>query len=173
MKTPIRSLRIESLWNGEPVPEDHWITVHLLDAGDAIELRIDAPFYGDPGPPDSAIGPTPMLWEHEVVEVFISGLDDRYTEIEMAPSGHHLVIQLRGVRNAVAELLPLDFEARVRANRWRGVARIERSLLPDSPWRINAAAIHGSGADRAYLSCAALPGNAPDFHQPDRFLRVN
>ena len=151
------------------MPEKHHIVVDLVAFDGGIELRVDAPLYGDPPAPATPAGPTNGLWEYEVVEVFIAGTDTRYTEIEMAPSGHHLVLQLDGVRNPVATLLPLVFDVELTPSRWRGVARIDRSLLPPGPWRLNATSIHGSGHKRTYLSMVALPGSAPDFHQPDRF----
>jgi hypothetical protein len=107
------------------------------------------------------------LWEHEVVELFIFGTDGKYTEIEMAPSGHHLVLQLDGIRNPVATLLPLAFEATILGDRWTGTARIDKDLLPPGPHHLNATAIHGEGANRKYLSWVTLPGDAPDFHRPD------
>lgn len=162
-------LRICSTWNGNPVGDAHRIAIEWTPAGDSVELRVSAPHYGDPPAPSSPVGPTDRLWEFEVVEVFVAGSDGRYTEIELAPSGHHLVLQLDGVRNAVASMIPISYTARVAGNRWVGTARIEHRLLPPPPWRVNATAIHGSGADRVYLSMVALPGSAPDFHQPDRF----
>jgi len=169
MNPPIRSLRIETLWNGKAVPDAHHIVIEWVEFPQSIELRVDAPYYGAPAPPEEPPGPTDKLWEHEVVEVFVSGSAEQYTEIEMAPSGHHLVLQLDGVRNTVATKLPLEFKAQVQNDRWTGVAIIARELLPASPWRVNATAIHGAGAQRTYLSMAPLPGSAPDFHQPDRF----
>jgi len=100
-------LRICRRWNGTPIgPADH-IDVAWTDQGAIIELRVTAPFYGDPPAPSAPIGPTDRLWEHEVVEVFIAGPDGRYTEIELAPSGHHLVLQLDGVRQPVATCIPI------------------------------------------------------------------
>lgn len=162
-------LRICATWDGNPVGDAHGIAIEWVPAEAWIELRVSAPFYGDPLAPSSAPGPTDRLWEHEVVEVFVAGSDARYTEIEMAPSGHHLVLQLDGIRNPVASMIPISFTARVTADRWVGTARIERRLLPPPPWRVNAAAIHGSGAERVHLSMVALPGSQPDFHQPARF----
>jgi len=100
------------------------------------------------------------------VELFIYGDDDQYTEIELAPSGHHLVLQLDGIRRAVATQLPIEYDATVHGDRWTGTAKIDKSLLPDGPHRWNATAIHGSGEERRYLSWLPLPGEAPDFHQP-------
>ena len=35
----------------------------------------------------------------------------RYVEIELGPHGHHIVLFLDGVRNAVAKLLPIQYDA--------------------------------------------------------------
>ena len=169
MTHPIRSIRIEHSWDGTPVPSAHWIDLQIAFSDLAIEVHIDAPFYGDPPEPLSAVGPTDKLWEHEVVEVFLLGQDGRYTEIELAPSGHHLVLQLHGVRNVVATRLPIEFSAVKTEKRWTGKAVIPVALIPDGPLYGNATAIHGSGVDRSYLSWVPLDGPEPDFHQPDRF----
>lgn len=149
-------------------PSD-WITVHLLEDSEGIEIRVQAPFYGDPAPPDAPVGTTDKLWEHEVVELFILGSDGHYTEIELSPSGHHLVLMLDGVRSPVATGLPMAFEVQVADGRWAGTARLDAAYLPPAPWRINATAIHGSGSERTYLSWVPLPGDEPDFHQPSVF----
>ena len=172
MTTPLRSLRIENAWDGSPLPPTDWITVHLLEDAEGIEVRVQAPFYGDPPPPDSPIGPIDKLWEHEVVEVFILGPDGHYTEIELSPSGHHLVLTLDGVRSPVETCLPMDFQALRGDGRWSGKARLASAYLPSKPWRVNATAIHGSGTSRTYLSWVPLPGAAPDFHQPEVFRSV-
>jgi len=169
MSTPILSVRIESEWNGAPVDPEHWITVHLLDAEPGIQLRLTAPFYGDPPPPTGPVGPTDGLWEFEVVEVFIAGPGDRYLEVELSPTGHYLVLELEGVRNPVRTRLPIDFRAEIVGDKWTGCATLPQELLPTGPLRINATAIHGAGADRIYLSAIPLPGTQPDFHQLDCF----
>ncbi len=169
MAVPIQAMRIEALWNGAAVSARHWITLHLIDRGEELEVRVSAPYYADPAPPSTPVGPTDRLWEHEVVELFIHGEDDRYIEIELAPSGHHLVIQLHGIRQPIASLLPIQFQATINDDRWTGTALIRKELLPPGPHRLNATAIHGSGADRDYLSWVSLPGTEPDFHQPAYF----
>jgi len=172
MTHPIRSLRIESTWNGEPLPPEAWITLHLLRLDTGIEIRLDAPFYGDPVPPSGPPGPTDRLWEHEVVEVFLLGQDGHYTEVEMAPSGHHLVLQLHGTRNPIATLLPLDFRPVIRGERWTATAVLSSEWVPEGPIRVNATAIHGQGSNRTYSSWIPLEGEAPDFHQLERFQLV-
>lgn len=172
MNTPIRLLRIDAWWDGRPAHRVHHIEVQWIERDAHIELRVDAPHYGDPTPPQIPMGPTDELWNFEVVEVFVAGPDDRYTEIELSPSGHHLVLQLDGIRRPVNTLIPVQFEAQVEGERWHGVARIDRGLLPPQPWRVNATSIHGSGADRRYMSMVPLPGSTPDFHQPSHFQRL-
>ena len=167
MTVPIQAIRIEAEWNGTAISARHWITVHLLYKVDHLEVRVSAPYYGDPTAPSTPIGPTDQLWEHEVVEIFIYGDKGKYLEVELAPSGHHLVLQLQGIRNVVASKLPLDFTATIHGDRWTGTARIDKDDLPGTPRRWNVTAIHGSKDERRYLSWNVLPGEAPDFHQPE------
>lgn len=165
-------LRVDRTWSGEPVVPEHHATLRLAAAGDDLLLAVDAPFHGDP-PPPGAPGPTPGLWEHEVVELFVAGpgadAEVEYLEVELSPHGHHLVLRLAGVRRVVEEGLPLDYEAATDGRRWRGLARIPRRWLPPPPHRAAAFALHGTGDARRYLSSLALPGERPDFHQPRRF----
>jgi hypothetical protein len=144
--------------------------VRLTLRAGRVDVAVEAPFHGDP-PPAGPAGPSPGLWEHEVVEVFVASAAEphRYTEVELSPWGHHLVLRLDGVRRVAASALPLAFRSRRRAGRWLGAARLPLSLIPDPPWRVNAFALHGEGASRRYLAATALPGPQPDFHQPDRF----
>ena len=138
-------------------------------------VAVDAPWHGDPvpsGPP----GPRAALWEHEVVELFLLGPDGperKYTEIELGPHGHHLVLQLEGVRRPVADQLPIRWEVERRGDRWVGEARIDESLLPDPVVALNAYAIHGVGVDRRYLAWAPVPGDGPDFHRLAHFPGVD
>ena len=172
---PACELIVASTWNGEAIPANEQVRVRLRLDARALRLAIDAPFHGDP-PPSGAPGPTDWLWEHEVVELFVAGAADEsgvpYTEIELSPWGHHLVLRLHGVRRRVAERLPIAFRARRRGDRWLGAARLDRALLPPPPWRVNAFAIHGTREARHYLAATPMPGESPDFHQPERFAAL-
>jgi hypothetical protein len=163
-------MRIGFTWDGEALPDEQIAEVSFRDGGDELIVDVDAPFHGDP-PPTGAPGPTEKLWEHEAVEVFVAGPHDRYLEIEMGPHGHHLVIQLDGVRRPVASGLSMTYSARIAGLRWRGEARIPRAWLPEKPHRVNAYAVHGV-SERHHHAATPVPGAKPDFHQPDRFAEM-
>jgi len=162
---------ISRQWDGTParprertVPElsrerSHWL------------LDVEAPFHAD-APPTGGAGPTPGLWNHEAVELFLLAPPDHYLEIELGPFGHHWVLELRGERHAVREGLPLDFEATRDAHRWSGRARIPSDWIPPGTSHANAYAIHGAGPERRCLAWAAVPGREPDFHRLERFREL-
>jgi hypothetical protein len=176
MRDGMTRLDIACTWDGHLVGADETAAVALGFAGRELVVEVDAAFHGDP-PPAGAPGPTPRLWEHEVVELFVLGApsdagEPRYTEIELSPHGHHLVLRLVGVRRAVESGLPLCFEARVEGARWIGVARLDRDLLPPPPHRVNAFAVRGTGDARRHLACFPVPGPAPDFHGLESFAKI-
>lgn len=150
-------------WRGADVPADEHVTIALRREVAAWHIEVEAPFHG--GPPPAPAGSTDRLWEHEVVEVFLVGHGERYTEIELGPHGNFLVLQLAGVRQVAASHLPLDYVARIEGGRWRGCAALSRSLAPESVLLANAYAIHGHGASRRYLAAHPVPGSLPDFHR--------
>ena len=165
-------LAIDATWDGQYIDFDtEGVQLLLEDAGGALKISVDAPYFGDP-PPSSAPGPTDGLWNHEVVELFIAGPGSEYTEIELGPHGHHLVLRLRGVRDVAEALLPIPYTAKIRGGRWEGEALVPHTLLPAGPHRINAYAIHGT-TERRYLAMAEVPGDKPDFHQPHRFAALS
>ena len=97
------------------------------------------------------------------------GEDECYLEVELGPAGHHLVLELHGVRNIVREGLPLEYEVKGHGTRWRGEALVPIRLLPPGCERLNAFAIHGVGEQRRYLAWSPAGGDAPDFHRLDAF----
>ncbi len=164
------ALPIHSQWNGAPAEPGEHARVTLSEDGDLI-VTVDAPFHGDPAP-SGPPGPRWALWEHEVVELFILGAGEAYTEIELGPHGHHLVLKLQGVRNVVARELPLQVQTHIEGARWRAIARVPRAWLPEPPYRANAYAIHGQGEARRYLAHAPVPGEKPDFHRLQHFIDI-
>ena len=120
-------LSVGHTWDGTPLPRPAAaLRLYADEATDLLHLTVEAPFYGDPPPPGPP-GPCWGLWNHEVVELFLLGDDDRYLEIELSPHGHHLVLVLHGERNPIQRELPLDYAARIIApGRWLGEARLSR-----------------------------------------------
>ncbi len=157
-------LVVDRTWDGDPALPGERVQLDVRLTDEALAIEVSAPFHGDPAPPGPA-GALDGLWEHEVVEIFVLGDGERYTEIELGPYGHHLVLQLDGVRNAVARCLPLTFAARQTGDRWLGRASLDRSWLPAGALRVNAYAIHGIGPERRYLAMTPVPGPHPDFHR--------
>jgi hypothetical protein len=163
------TLVVGRTWDGELLPPEARSNVRIGYDGDELVVQVDAPYAGDPAP-TGAPGPTDKLWEHEVVELFVVGADQRYTEIELSPHGHHLGIRLEGIRNRVVVGFPIRFEPPViHEGRWSGTARIDRSLLPDPALTCNAYRVSGTAPHRRYEAMAAVPGDRPDFHRLERF----
>ncbi|MFN7144438.1 MAG: hypothetical protein ACK4YP_11720, partial [Myxococcota bacterium] len=147
------TLAVAHTWDGAACAPDERATVTLAPLDGGLHVTIDAPFHGDP-PPDAPPGPTWALWEHEVVELFVLGAGERYTELEIGPNGHHLLLRLEGRRNAVERLLPVEATWSRGDARWRAEAHLPAGVLPPRPWRLNAYAIHGVGPALRYLEWA-------------------
>ncbi len=171
-----RVLEIAQTWDGVVVGPDERARVTLTASDAGLEIAVDAPYHGDPAPP-ARPGPCDRLWQFEVVEVFLAGRAEPgdplqrvpYTEIELSPHGHHLVLRLLGIRNPIDLALPLAYTAARHGGRWSGHAVVPRGYLPHGPLRGNAYALHGGGRERRYLAALSVPGPRPDFHRLDRF----
>jgi hypothetical protein len=161
-------LDIGSTWDGQPAEPGERAFVEIAAVGEGIRVTVSAPDHGDPAPA-SPPGALWGLWEHEVVELFVLGPGDRYTELELGPHGHHLLLRLEGRRNAVARELPVDATWTRSAGRWTATTVLSADVLPPRPWRVNAYAIHGVGASRRYLAWAPVAGDKPDFHRLECF----
>jgi RimJ/RimL family protein N-acetyltransferase len=170
-----RALEIANTWDGRDLPERERVSVHLAFAQTELRLAVDAPFHADP-PPDLAPGACPRLWEHEVVEFFLLGDDERYLEVELGPHGHHLVLALHGRRNIVSALphgLPIFYRAERSGSRWRGAARVPLAWYPPGLNRCNVYAMSGAGSARRHLAWQPVPGSEPDFHRLEHFAPLD
>lgn len=175
--SPQRSLSLATVWSweGSVARPEEVAVLRLTRERGGLRVEVSAPLHGDPAPAQPP-GPTWALWEHEVVELFVAGPgeDDvvAYTELELGPHGHHLLLTLRGRRQLAQQLLPVELLLQAGHGRWGASAWIAGEHLPEAITRVNACAIHGQGTARRYLSATPLPGAAPDFHQPQRFRAV-
>ncbi|MEM7354605.1 MAG: hypothetical protein AAF657_27605 [Acidobacteriota bacterium] len=175
-------LRVAQTWDGTAISVSEQVLWRLSRAADGLRIEVDAPFHHDPPPPGQP-GPCEGLWDYEVAELFIVGrspagwsaesavgvtgpaTEPEYTELELSPHGHYLLLRLRGVRQAFERRLEMPYRARIVGHRWHGEALLPSRWLPPAPHRVNAFAIHGSGRHRRYLAMTPVPGSAPDFHR--------
>src|SRR5689334_10535564 len=120
------TLLIERLWNGAALPQREHASVALRWIPGGLALDVEAPFHDDPAPP-ARPGPSDRLWEFEVVEIVRASSTAGcaplpYTEFELSPHGHYLVLRPLGPRNPIDFALPLAFRAEIDGARWRGRA---------------------------------------------------
>lgn len=178
----------------------HWLQGGLLVPPAAaplasLELRQDgiAAFTGimRPGPLDTfhhgkkefADG----LWAGNVVELFLGNpRNGRYLEVHLAPTAQWWACVFTAVRvreNAEGRPLPLSVVQHHReksGRRWQGSVQFPASVvcrLLDAKdflsLRANLTAISRPLTGPAgFFSLAALPGDRPDFHQPDAWLEM-
>lgn len=158
-------------WRGAPADAREHVQLSAHFEGEQLIVELDAPFHADP-PPAAAPGRCDALWEHEVVELFLLGDDARYTEIELGPHGHYLVLKLHGARRLLDDRIPLALQTRIEGGRWHARAALERAHLPQPVRAANAYAIHGLGPARRHLAAHPVPGAQPDFHRLECFRPV-
>lgn len=165
-------LNIATTWDGQPIASQQQTQVSFGWVADRLLLDVDAAFHGDPAPSEP-VGSTWQLWQHEVVELFLLGADQRYLEIELSPHGHHLVLELQGARNIVRRGLPVRaFDPVVEGSRWSARAELDASLCPAGCDRANAYAIWGVASERRYgvaYTVGEPTDTAPDFHRIHQF----
>lgn len=160
-------LEVARSWSGELL-ESTVARVELRKDPAGISVEIDASFAHDPAP-TSPPGRCWKLWEHEVVELFLLGDQERYLELELGPHQHWLALELKGPRQIVDESLELEVSFWRDDLRWGAGLHIPQALLPPGVRRVNAYAISGRGSTRRHNAWAPVPGPAPDFHRLECF----
>jgi len=163
-----QTLLVAQTWDGQPAARQDWVKLELELTRHTLSVAIDAPFHGDE-PPTAAAGPTPGLWNHEVVELFLLGDDERYLEVELGPHGHYLALELNGRRRIVQEHTGLDYRVRHLGDRFLGQVEIPLHWLPAGALRLNAYAIFGPPGARQYMAWRGAPGPRPDHHRLETF----
>ncbi len=171
MKYPLYQGRVAQTWSGDPLPVSAQIIFELERRPQGLLIDFCAPAYQDPLPLQSP-GSTPELWNYEVVEFFIA-CGDAYTEIELGPAGHYLLLKLKGYRHCLSQGHSLRYKTYLAAGYWMGTALIELADLPPEPWCFNAYAIHGQDSSRQYQVAFTGPATVPDFHQLECFQTLN
>ena len=160
--------RLSKTWNDLNIPAEDYVYIDVKFNSDEIEILIDAPLYNDPKP-HTAPGPTDGLWNYEVVEVFLVGDDGQYLELEFGPHGHYLMLWLTQPRKVAERTLSCRYTVSQTNERWTGKVQFPRAHAPRRIHSYNAFAISGLGRSRRYLAWHPMPGEKPDFHQPEHF----
>ncbi len=122
------------------------------------------------------------LWRHDVAELFLGhAATGRYFEFNLAPNGAWWSCEFKAPRVRAEEVeiaMPevATFAEMAPDGSWVAAMALPLDLLRarldfGGESRANAAMILGSPRQR-FLSAAKLPGDAPDFHQPDHFPQV-
>ncbi len=162
------SFTIEQTWDGQAASPEERTRITLGKSDGYLNVSLQTKHWRDPAPALPP-GSTPKLWEHEVVEVFLLGSQERYLELEFGPYGHYLVLQLQGRRNLVEQGMQLTYQAEIVGDQWQAKVSVPAHLLPEGLCQFNAYAIHGQGPARRYLALYPPMGAQPDFHALDSF----
>ena len=174
-------LSLRGTWDGAPAPAHVGGTAALELRDGLLRFTWDV---GLPGPPRVPATPPAFLdglWEHDVVELFVTASppDDpspEYVEIEVGPAGHWLALSFRGVRRGEAELRSPAPSITTRVDehgRWVGSFEAP-ARFPGGASLRGLAALCTTLADgsRLYLCSQPLPGERADFHQPRAWSRI-
>lgn len=143
-----------------------------------VRVNIQAPLFDDPDPPDEMAGICPGLWNYECVELFFANNKGNYTEIEVGPHGHWLVLLHKDYRQCInnGEELQLEVKNEWKGSDWHCTVEIPLAYLPGNISKFNAYAMHGSGEDRHYEALYPVTDGTlkePDFHNLNFFGRID
>jgi hypothetical protein len=159
--------------------------VKLKYQSSGLTFWTQAPWWQNPAP-DGAPRSVWGLWDYEVLEIFIVGEGGRYLELEIGPYGHYLMLMLHAPREIEHQQLAPDRLECLRTSSelvqestgsWSSEGLINNEHLPApylneemTPyWRVNSFWCFNKGAQRYHFCAYPLPGERPDFHQPERF----
>lgn len=166
-------LKVDKMWNGDPCGDESLhAEVWVMKKQGGLELRVHAPLRDGQRVPDAPRDTrVDGLWEYDVVELFLVGEDGSYTEVELGPGGHYLVLSFNGVRQRSNDYAGREFNHRnasATPGTWQSTIQLPWDVLPAKIVKANAFVIAGGH----HLAWNAVPGTEPDFHQPLAFPDV-
>lgn len=165
--------KIDKMWNGDPCGDE---SLHaeawVMKKQTGLEVRVHAPLRDGQRVPDAPRDTrVDGLWEYDVIELFFVGEDGTYTEVEIGPGGHYLVLSFSDVRQRSNDYAGREFNHRnasATPGTWQSVIQLPWDVLPGKIAKVNAFVISGGH----HLAWSAVPGAEPDFHQPAAFPDV-
>ncbi len=163
-------LPINNQWDGSACPDDRLrADVSISQSKEGLRVRAEMPVLHDQRVPRAQKGTrVDKLWTFDVVELFLVGPGHRYLELELGAGGHWLLLgfdRIRHRENDYEHLKPLFRFWKTEQKTWVSQIVIPWELVPENLRALNAFII----AAGKYLAFSPLPGNKPDFHQPDCF----
>uniref|UniRef100_A0A915EFL0 Piezo non-specific cation channel R-Ras-binding domain-containing protein n=1 Tax=Ditylenchus dipsaci TaxID=166011 RepID=A0A915EFL0_9BILA len=183
---------IKHSWDGKVVPHEpfkismrwHFERQPGKPHKRVIRVEIRGPLFDDPDPPNEYAGPTPGLWNYEVVELFFANEKGHYLEVEytqsfyVGPHGHWLVLLHSAYRECFnkGEETELEVQNVHQGAEWICNFEIPLAYMPGNVTKFNAYAIHGSGVERHYEALYAVTDGTfkePDFHKLQFFGRID
>jgi hypothetical protein len=111
------------------------------------------------------------LWEYDVAEVFFLGDNGVYFEFEIDRVGNYLALDFDDVRQRRNEFkdLILKIDTEIQENGVIHKFVLPKAILPENIMAVNCCGIL---RNEIFLSLVDLSGIKADFHQPDKFLRL-
>jgi len=170
----VLSLKVDHLWSADVCPDDRlWAEVNLSQSIKGIHVQVRGPMLHEQRIPEAPIGErVDGLWNFDVIEVFFVGPGHQYLELELGAGGHWLLLGFDRIRHRsreYASLKPIVRYAKDSDKTWSSEITLPLNLIPENLRAMNAFAIMAG----QFLSLAPLPGEKPDFHQPDVYPSVS
>lgn len=119
------------------------------------------------------------LWNFDVIEFFFALNDLTYIEYHLAPEGRWWCHTFTGprIRSETFQIPNIDIHSEVFSRRgWLSILKIPgHNIMGDlkgkTPIAGNITATF-RGQDTPHSSLATLPGDKPNFHQPEHFIKL-
>lgn len=168
-------LSIDSDWFGNQLSPSAKHTLGFTGKGLLFEAFRDALSLSHPASEEAKFQEN--LWKYDVAEIFLLEKDTgRYLEVNLAPNGAWWACWHDGVRQR--EKNQPSFEG-VKAEGGKFAEGWKASIfLPESLFQ-NPKTLHYNvtfilnSPNQSFHTLAKLPGDEPDFHQPDFFLPLD
>jgi len=167
------TVRIDQLWNGERCPDDRlWAKITLTRTKKGLDITVSSPMLHEQRVPETPIGSrVDGLWGFDVVELFLVGPGHQYIELELGAGGHWLLLGFDRIRhrcNEFERFEPLLKYEKTTMKTWQSRITLPWSVIPENTRAMNAFAIMAG----QFLALSPVPGEEPDFHQPDYYPPV-
>ena len=164
--------------SGAPLPLIASCSLHWEESALTLQATVSNELKSAPGAQPHTF--TAELWKHDVIELFLANASGRYLEINLAPNTAWWAQWFSTARCAdhslpVPKCVVTEESSPHEDTRALSLSIAFSDLAPlgeRESIRWNATYICHS-PDQRYASIAHLPGDTPDFHQPDQFLPVS